>query len=290
MKKLFQPLAFTFFAFMAILFSCQAQSDKTENTLLWKVEGPNIQPSYVYGTFHILPEDDFLLTDKVKTAFKSCDQLAMELDMDDPNLQTEMFKYIAMKDGNTLDKFLSPEELDTLNAWVQSATGMGIENMLTWKPFMVSTMIINRFIKGKTASFELVFTQMAMEAKKEIFGLESIQDQLSIFDKISYQEQADDLREMMKNEDAFKDLNEEMITLYQSEDIAGIYQIMESYLDGESEMELMLLERNRNWIPRIAELAKDKSTFIGVGAGHLGGEEGLVNLLKQAGYTLTPVK
>ena len=61
------------------------------------------------------------------------------------------------------------------------------------------------------------------------------------------------------------------------------------YDEGTEEMELLLDERNKKWIPKIETMAKDQSVFFGVGAGHLGGEDGVLNLLKQAGYRLTPI-
>ncbi|MEM6724077.1 MAG: TraB/GumN family protein [Bacteroidota bacterium] len=88
-------------ACLVILIPCKAQQ-KTPNSLLWKIEGKNIHASYLYGTFHILPEEDFLLKEKVKTAFGASEQLALELDMDNPQLQAELFQHIAMTTDQTL--------------------------------------------------------------------------------------------------------------------------------------------------------------------------------------------
>ncbi|MEO1434353.1 MAG: TraB/GumN family protein, partial [Bacteroidota bacterium] len=141
-----KSVAFLAMACFVILFSCQAQQET--KTLLWKIEGKDIQTSYLYGTFHILPEEDFLLKDKVKTAFNACEQLALELDMDHPQLQAEMFQHITMTTEQTLSDFFTQAELDTMNNWAVQSAGFGIDNMMNWKPFLVSTMFLNRFNKA----------------------------------------------------------------------------------------------------------------------------------------------
>ena len=85
--------------FLAIagLFTHSSVAQETENTLLWKVEGKDIKPSYVFGTLHLLPQSDFLLKKKVENAFMETDLLVLELDMDDPGLQAETMKHANMK-------------------------------------------------------------------------------------------------------------------------------------------------------------------------------------------------
>ena len=81
-------------AIIATLFI--APSLIAQNSLLYKVEGDNIKTSYVFGTMHMMPKKDFLLEEKVKNAFTTSDLVVMELDMDDPGMQTEMMKYAML--------------------------------------------------------------------------------------------------------------------------------------------------------------------------------------------------
>ena len=81
-----------------------------------------------------------------------------------------------------------------------------------------------------------------------------------------------------------------MAQIYISEDIEALYGYMDEYMNHDVELMAKFLdERNNNWIPEIAKMSKDVSTFYGVGAGHLGGKQGVINLLKKAGYTVTPI-
>ena len=115
----------------------EVHAQKLDNTLLWKIEGDSIETSYLFGTFHMLPQEDFELKDKVKSAFRESDQVVMELDMDDSGMQMEMMKNIQMKDGQTLDKLISEEDLGLLDEQLQQAVGLTAAQVNTFKPFML---------------------------------------------------------------------------------------------------------------------------------------------------------
>lgn len=265
------------------------KAQKKKNSLLWEVEGNGIMTSYVYGTFHLLPQADFSLRSEITEAFDRSQQIVLELDMDDPGMQMEMMKNISMKDGKTLDQFLNEEELELLDVQLRSSAGFGLAQAKTFKPFMVETLILPSFIEGTPASYELTFVQRAKGQKKEILGLETVEFQTSLFDEIPYEDQAEDLVEMLSDRSAMESIFEQMIKVYKEEDIEGLYNASADYFNAQ-ELEVLLHKRNRDWIPKMGEMAKDKSTFFAVGAGHLGGDDGVISLLKKAGYKVKPVK
>lgn len=81
-----------------------------------------------------------------------------------------------------------------------------------------------------------------------------------------------------------------MVKLYRAEDIEALYSYMDKYMNNDIELMAKFLDdRNNNWIPETAKFSKESSTFYGVGAGHLGGEQGVVKLLRAAGNTVTPL-
>jgi len=265
------------------------RAQELENSLLWEVEGKGIKKSYVYGTFHMLPQEDFELKEKVTKAFDASEQVVLELDMDNPNMQAEMMQNIAMKEGKTLDQFLSEEDLEILNEQLQAAAGLTAAQVNTFKPFMVETFILPTFIEGTPASYEMTFVQRSMNQEKEILGLETVPEQVAFFDEIPYADQAEDLVDILKNRDNMESLFDFMIKTYKEEDISELYDASVDYF-SELELNLLLHKRNQNWIPKIGEMAQEKSTFFAVGAGHLGGDQGVINLLKKAGYSVKPVE
>lgn len=267
----------------------QGQAQTDGKSLLWKIEGDDIQTSYLYGTIHLLPQEAFEITSKVNTAFESAEQIVLEIDMDDPSLQMKMMQNAAMKEGVTLDQVFSEEDYTAVSDAIKETMGVGLTALNTMKPFMLYSMLIGKLIDGAPASYELTFMQMAKEKELEILGLETVEDQMAVFDAIPYKEQAKDVVEMVRNEEETKKEFAELVAAYQAEDIDQMYDVILAYADTETEMNELIIKRNKNWIPVIGELAENKITFFGVGAAHLGGEVGVINLLKEAGYSVTPI-
>ncbi len=293
MKRISKPnwskrflIALGLFVGLFVVTDVRAQS--LDNTLLWKVEGGDIQTSYLFGTFHMLPQADFVLKEKVKKAFEESEKVVLELDFDDPSMQSEMMKNIQMKGGVTLDQLMSKEDLEILDSQLQEAAGLTTAQVNTFKPFMVETFLLPTFIEGTPASYEITFVQMAMNKSIPIEGLEEVAEQVNVFDEISYENQVEDLLDILKNRENMESLFAKMIRLYKDEQVNDLYIESLDYFN-DNEIELLLHNRNANWIERIAKHSKEKPTFFAVGAGHLGGDEGVIKLLKKAGYTVSPV-
>ena len=265
-----------------------AQAQELKSSLLWEVKGKGIKTSYLSGTFHLLPQDAFIMKDKVTAAFQKSEQVVLELDMDDPNMQMEMMQSAAMTDGTTLDKLIGEDDLKLLDEQLMKAANIGVAQVNTFKPFMVETFLLPTFIEGTPASYEMTFVKMALDQQKEILGLETVKFQTSLFDQIPYEDQVEDLVEMLRDRSIMEKMFASMISTYNEEDISELYSASEDYF-SEQELEILLHKRNQDWIPKIEEFAKDKTTFFVVGAGHLGGEQGVINLLREAGYKVKPI-
>ena len=275
---------------LIIAFAFNLNAQKKKNSLLWKVEGDDIKTSYVFGTIHLIPQDDFKLKDKVKTAFDACDKAALELDMDDPQFMADMMKYAYLEKGKELKSFMDDEEYKTLDTFLKEKMGTGMAQFNNAKPFMLMSVILTANSDKPMASYEMTLLQMAKAAKKEVEGLESFKSQVDIFDETPYDEQIDDLIEMIENPDENAELYRRMVELYVSENVKELYNYMDDYMDGDAELTAKFLDdRNKKWIPKMAELSKEQSVFYAVGAGHLGGKQGVLKLLKKAGYKVTPV-
>lgn len=269
------------------LFSVKAQEN--DNSLLWKVEGNNIKTSYVFGTFHMLPKEDFVLKDKVKDAFAATELVVLELDMDDPAMQTEYLKHAAMPEGSTLVEYMDNDEFTIIDTYLKNNIGAGVEQFKNFKPLMVSSMIMMSYLGKDIASYEATLIALAKEQEKELKGLETEEDQINAFDKQSFESQLDDVVKLLNEKEGMSAMFNKMIEHYKTEDIDEMYNYMEEYFTAEGQIEALLHNRNANWIPQIGEYSKEASVFYGVGAGHLGGEKGVINLLRNAGYAVSPV-
>lgn len=279
------------FVFLFITVS-SAFGQKLENTTLWKISGNGLEkPSYLFGTIHITC--DATLSQKVKDALDKTDQVVLELDMDDPAMQGKMIQGMAMKGGKTLKDFVSDEDFQLIDKLFKENLGMSVSLMQNVKPFFLMATFYPKMIDCPIESYETELMKVAQEQKEEIKGLETIEDQLQVFDDIPYDVQVKDLVKTAKDNLAYeKKIIKELMKIYKEEDITAMVEMMN---DENSEVtskhiDKLLDNRNKNWIPKIGEYAKEKPTFFGVGAGHLAGKNGVIVLLRKAGYTVTPVQ
>lgn len=274
---------------MAISYIAKAQD--LENTLLWKVSGKNIEtPSYLYGTMHVVCEVNF--DEDVNKALEETTQMYLELDMDEPNFQMEMMKLMMMKDGITLKSLLSEEDQKALNVFLKENLGYDLSLLNNLKPFFISSMLYPKIIDCDMKAVDLELMKISKKQNEAIFGLELVQEQMKIFDDIDYQVQIDELMKSVKD-NLKKDKAEmkELQEIYKSENISKMLEVM---LSSDNKLmsdynDVMLTNRNKNWIP-IIEKAMSTPTFFAFGAGHLAGENGVINLLIKEGYNVEPIK
>ncbi len=294
MKKLIIKLlvfagSFGFGMFLANV-AIANEPERGDKGILWKVEGKGIKTSYVFGTFHLISQSDFQLSDKAKELLAKSDKLVLELDMDDPTLQSTMMQYAGMQGDNSLKNLLSAEDYTLVDKAVTAQVGAGLAAFDKLKPFVISTMLYPTLFDEAIASYELSLTQLAMAGQKEVLGLETVEYQMSIFDKIPYDLQADELVEIITQKDEMAEVFRQMVANYKAEDIEALQRTVDSYYEQPDFSKWLLDDRNKNWVGRIGELSKESSNFYAVGAGHLGGKNGLINLLKVAGYKVTAVE
>lgn len=275
-----------------IFISLFSNAQELEKSLLWKISGNGLnKPSYLFGTIHLTC--DTSLDANTLNALEATEQLYLELDMDDKSIQMQMMKLMMMKDGAKLSTLLSPEDFKILDEFMKKNLNMSVKLFDSFKPFMISSMLFPKMLDCKSQSVESELMKITKEQNEEIFGLEKAEDQMKVFDEISYQDQADELLKTVKdNLEKDKKEFQEMITIYQNKDIEGMLKMMsdsDNKITSENQ-DILLNDRNKNWIPIMVKIMKDKPTFFGVGAGHLAGEEGVIKLLRKKGYKVEAVQ
>lgn len=279
------------FAIALVLSVINLSAQKLENSLLWEISGNGLEKtSYVFGTIHITC--DASLSNKVKDALDKTTQVVLEIDIDDPMMQAKMMKGMMMKDGKKLSDMVSEEDYQAIDSLFIKNLGMSVGMLQTVKPSLLSSMLIPKLLDCPTESVDMELVRIAKEQKEEIKGLETIEDQMDVFDKIPYEVQIKELVRAAKDNLAFdKGTIQTMQEVYKAENITRMLSMMDE--DEESIMkdyeDVMLDNRNKNWIPEIGKYAKDQPTFFAVGAAHLAGDNGVIKLLRKAGYTVKAV-
>lgn len=275
-----------------MFFSYFANAQKLENSLLWKVSGNGIEkPSYLYGTMHAVCETN--IDADVMHAFDETNQLYLEIDLDDPNLQAKMMGGVMMKDGVTISSLITEEESKIVDNFLKENIGLSLKMMDTFKPLMLTSMYLPKLLDCPMKAVDMELMKIATAQNKELLGLETIEDQLSVFDKIPYKTQVEEIVKTAKKNmaDEKKEMNK-MLAVYKSENIEEMLTLTQG---SENKMfsdfsEDLLTKRNQNWIPIIEKTAKENPTLFAVGAAHLAGKDGVIKLLRKKGFIVEAVK
>lgn len=305
---LLEVLVFTGIALFAQPVDNKFTPTEEENNLLWEISGKGLAaPSYLYGTIHMIPAESYFLTEATEVAFDKSTRVAFEIDteeMTNPAAMMGLLSKMYMNNDTTLADLLSEEDYKTVSTHFEEM-GMPMMFMGKIKPMFLTILAGEDMKPGENPmsmmggdgmkSYELELTERAKVGEKPIVGLETAEFQMSLFDSIPYTAQAKMLLETIRSEaeDEGEEVNamDRMIELYTTQDIVGMQSMMSDDPAGIGGYEeLLLLKRNRKWIPVMEELMTQETVFFAVGAGHLAGDEGVIALLRKAGYTMTPVK
>ncbi|RUO24049.1 TraB/GumN family protein [Aliidiomarina minuta] len=260
-------------------------------SLLWKVSGNELtQPSYLFGTIHVICEDRFIMNDAIEDAFEQSETLVMELDISAPGTMQRLQALMVNEEGPYLDRYLSEEQLETIDAYFRENLGAGVAQLGGLKPMALNSMVmIGGLPCADTTSYEVYFMEQADEQEIPIVALEDVDFQMGLFDEIPLQEQVDWLWEMISDSETGEALMESMVQAYAEQDLDALMEIMMDDPQFNHYMEMFIDERNRNWVAPLREQMHESSAFIAVGAGHLPGDQGLVNLLREAGYEVEAI-
>lgn len=263
-----------------------------EKSLLWEVSGNGLEkPSYLFGTIHMTC--DASLDSDVLKALDDTTLLVLELDMDAPTMQMEMMKGLYMKDGKTIKDLVSEDDYLTLSTFIKAQLGIPLDAMGNMKPFFLTAMFYPKLLSCPIQSFESVLMEVAHDQKEEVLGLETVREQMQVFESIPYEDQAKDLlRSAKDNLASDKDMLQKLMEIYKNEDIQAMDEMMKNdkNLTTSKHRDKLLDNRNKNWISKIEEFSQKQPTFYGVGAAHLAGQNGVIMLLRKAGYTVKAVK
>jgi uncharacterized protein YbaP (TraB family) len=299
MKKVITTVFWSF----GLLLVSHAQKGATElipqeKSLIWEIKGKGLnQTSYLYGTIHMIGKKDFFLSEGTKKSFDRARQVAFEIDMEEMSNIMALIPLLMqsfMKNDTTLSDLLSKEEYAQVEAHFKKV-GLPMMFLNRIKPMFLSAMdpqsMGGGMDKGDIVSYEMEFMEMAQAQKKPIEGLETAAFQMSMFDSIPYRVQAKMLLESIESKEQEGDSQfDQLVELYKQQDIQAMQSMMDEDQTTNTYQNLLLGNRNRKWIPIMEKMMQNQATFFAVGAGHLGGAQGVIALLRAAGYSVEPIR
>lgn len=263
------------------------------NSLLWEVTGKKVKsPSYIFGTMHIIPNEDFLFPETLKDKVKAADILVMEIG--GLSEQMKAIQLMMLDSGSMFDYFTKEQE-DSIFAFTKETLGFEEEQMRMafgkMKPFILMQLFTKDAFGENPQSYEMTLESIAKANDIEVLGLETIEEQMGFIDNLSPKDQVNMIMEALRSGDKGVAETRKLIDVYLSQDIDKIHNYTTTSDISSPEFEEDFLnKRNKNWIAPIKNIIKKNKAFIAVGAAHLGGPNGVIELLKAEGYTLTPVK
>lgn len=266
----------------------------SDKALLWKISGNGLKKSsYLLGTIHLIPKDQFRFSDATYDALADARRVTFEIDMKEMTNIGAQFSLLTkafMSGGKTLRDLLSPEDYTFVKQKLD-AQGMPSSMLERMKPLFLSTMFGSDEAaspggNANMTSVEMELYRQVKRRKLESAGLETAAYQMAIFDSIPYEMQAKMLVETLRNtEDGSDSEFDQMIELYRNKDINAMEAMMGEMEYGMNQyQDILLYQRNRNWIPVMGRMMREKPTLFAVGAGHLGGANGVIALLRREGY------
>jgi uncharacterized protein YbaP (TraB family) len=280
-----------FLLIFSSLFLFGGQSQIEKSALLWEVKSNDSKSiSYVFGTMHLMDANLFLFPKKLEKTLLKADVLCMEIVSINPNLSPDA---LFMKDKSLSDLF-SINQLDSIYNWAESNLLMKKEqfdeNFKNAKPFLLMQFILQASLPTNSKSYEKEFEALA-DQKLTMKGLETVDQQLNLFDGLVDKDQVEMVMSALRNEEKSKKSFEEMQQIYLTQNLDDLYAFVKKETDSPiGNSRTFLEDRNLNWIPQMKELMKTQSVFFAVGAAHLAGPEGVIELLIKEGYQLTPIK
>ena len=279
--------------------------------ILYRISGKGLEsPSYIVGTYHLAPASFADSIPGMKTAIEGTQQVCGELDMMDafkPENAARLMQSQMLPEGTTLSSLLTSEQLERLNKLLLEEMGSNLNDEAfaaqidKMTPAALSTTLSLSSYMKKVESFnpmELIdnyFQMLALQNGKAVKGFETVDFQMGVLFGAPLEKQVNDLMCMV---DHFKD-TEEMVdlitTAYFSQDLTLIEEAMEqeSKIDcgtTEEDEDILINNRNRNWVELMPDMMAEQPTLFVVGAGHLCGEKGVLKLLEKAGYTIEGMK
>ncbi|MEA3450732.1 MAG: TraB/GumN family protein [Bacteroidota bacterium] len=281
-----------FFFFISNSFS---QQDVDENFLLWEISGNGLeQPSYLYGTIHIIPSDDFFFYNSWKEKLLTCKYLVLETDVKPSILkQLSLLKMMKLPKDSTLNNYMAKDEQLAYQHYILDSLNISpsIYNItLKYKPFFSYSLILNDLIKSEKKYYEMYLSDLAKKNKIKSRYLETLKFQMSLVSGISIVEQIDMFLfdyGIEKQANIVADFHK-MVDYYKNQDLIQI-AIIENSDENDDFYDKFLINRNKDWISKIIYFIEKKPTFVAVGAAHLVGKEGVIQLLRKEGYTMKPV-
>ena len=276
-------------------FHAQTPKRVATSAILYKITGKNLKkPSYLFGTIHLICEKDMFSSEKLKSLIDQTGQIMLETDFLDPAALQKAALASKLLDGKTMKDYLTAEEYAKIDEYFKTYMGISFDYLNAYKPiFATAAVFSSPKILGcqPPVIYDKFLADTAVAKKLPVVGLESMEAQMAAADSVSLEQQIREMKDAAADPEKTIAEFRKMSAIYLSQNSDQLYNLAETEFKKTGYSQAKMLDnRNISWIPVIEKNIAATPSFIAVGGGHLGGKNGVVNLLRAKGYILTPIR
>jgi len=297
MKNVYRWTAWLTAVYLIIILGTQslfADEKGQQIGLLWQIDKPEFTPSYLLGTIHSEDQRVIQLPDAISSHFETADSVSLELLMDIPTI-LKSANAMFFQDDESLDQVIDKALFDKIvTVMVQyKMPQMMVKKLKPWA--VVATLSAP---PPKTGIFlDLQLYKKAQELGIKTYGLEKVEEQLAVFERLSLKQQISLLKETVKRIDDMPTTFNKLHELYLKRNLTELMEYSIKYMRESSDDKVLIDsfykgivdKRNIIMVKRMEKRLKEGNAFIAVGALHLPGKNGILQLLQQRGYQVSAV-
>lgn len=284
-----------FFRYIMLLglFSCSLPTI-AQNSILYEISGNGIAaPSYLMGTLKFIGVEEFYIPKEARTSMAKCKLFAIE-DPIDHHAQHELNKAVHFPGDKSLRTALSAADYDSVKKFFTNEfqiTPDKFESQYSKLIPLALSITMTRLSLGESVMFyDIELLKIARDNKLATYSLEEIEREAEAIQKFPMEEQVKALLHSISNFEAQKAEFKKLMELYPHGDLKSMFEFTLHPADNNPAfIDAFYTKRNLEWLPKIEKMVHDQPAFIAIGVSHLEGEQGILNLLRSKGYTLTPI-
>ena len=272
----------------------------TQGQLLWKITGNGLKnPSYLFGTHHLIPIQFLDSVPGLYPAFNSAKMVVSEVVLNNLDATPAIRKAALLPDTITIRGLLNQAEYEFVNQELTNTLRMSLDNLNKMHPSLISKLYELELYKkyehfDENTQSDTYFQLVAKKKGKPIAGLETVEQQVKLLFPENIKKETQLLVASIRNKEMLIQEMREMNQLYREGNLDALEvlanQSNKQWNVSEEENKKLIDDRNINWVKQLPDLIKNNSCFVAVGALHLPGNKGLIKLLKNEGYKVIPVK
>jgi len=268
-----------------------AQEKQKYQSLLWKISGNGLQEdSYLFGTMHAKEESLFKFSEAFNKAFSGADKFVMEISLDNMMFENIFGMMVADEDYD-IHHYLSDDEYNKLDKWLKKEFGFKLQIFERIKPIFIYVMTNKASLgTGNKPYLDEYLYNLAKEQNKEVEGLETVEEQVKALESITIKEQFEMIMQSIDKQNKDQKEFKKLLKAYTKQNLDKMLLQIKNSTMSEAAYKRMIDDRNINMAERMISLMQKQSLFVAVGAGHLSGENGIIELLRKKGYTVSAVK